>query len=97
MSLDANMKRLGAAVRRAIDDAPRPKRTRTAVPMRAPKASDNALHDFHELSGALIGGRYAIKRIPGKHGFEIWDTDSTAVFGPYKTHADAAIAAERLP
>lgn len=98
MTVDtATIKRLGKAVRQATAEAPRPSRQRVAVPMRAPTASDEALHAFHEYSGALIGGRYAIKRIPGQRGYEIWDTDSSAVFGPYRTHSDAAIAAEDLP
>lgn len=97
MTITQNMTKLGKAVRRAIHEAPKPSRQRISVPMRAPAASDEALHAFHEFSGALIGGRYAVKRIPGQRRFEIFDTDSPAVFGPYKTYSDAAIAAERLP
>lgn len=92
------LEKLGAAVTRASRANPSKGKSGPAVRMNRTHAlTDQERYEFHALTGEAIGGRYAIKRIPGERNYEIWDAESSAVFGPYRTYSDAAVAAERLP
>lgn len=93
------IEKLGDAVRQATANAPRRKRAVTrGISEDRFSASDAERYEFLEMVDALIGGRYAIKRCPeDKRHYEIWDAHSSGVFGPYRTYADAARAAEDLP
>lgn len=93
------IEKLGDAVRQATANAPRRKRAVTrGISEDNFRASEAERFDFYEQVDALIGGRYAIKRCPeDKRHYEIWDAESSGVYGPYRTYADAAKAAEELP
>lgn len=92
------IEKLGDAVRQAAN-APRRKRAvMRGISEDRFSASDAERYEFLEKVDAIIGGRYVINRChDDKRHYEIWDAYSSGVYGPFRTYADAARAAEDLP
>ena len=89
------------AVSRAVRYAPKqkPKRKPTKaerVFAQVTRATPKDRKAFHKLTSETqyYGGRYMIRRIGNQ--YEIFDAESSAVFGPYLTHGDARLAVEGL-
>lgn len=81
---------IGAGVQTAVRKTPRPpKRRKESAFVKACKPTSRHREDF-EARYLDIGNehvRFHVRRIG--HDWEVWDTQSSDVYGPFKTHADA--------
>jgi hypothetical protein len=90
---------VAAAVKRAVWTAPKSKSRKPTKAMLAfhegNRATKKERTQFGKIAETIFyQGRYTIRQIDGK--FEIWDAETSDVYGPYPTHADARAAVGRL-
>jgi hypothetical protein len=86
-----DLSHIASGVQTAVRNSPKPpKRQKESAYVKACKPTPRHRDDFEaQFLSANDDGRFHIQRIG--HKWEVWDKDSSDVYGPFATHADARV------